>query len=259
MTILIAKHYWKNGENATWEYHPKLDKNIFEYLKENYHNFIKEKKSNIEKDGYYIYLCYTDSKDVYGRDITNIVFFISTKEITYSLCAEKYENLELIIKRNNNHFLVFIFIATVVSLIGYKYLSSDKKDSPESTPICKFAEDWNKLISDNNYSLDSNKSLCIKKLNIWFKPFYQEFNSSKASQYTDPHELLKYAKHAVYIEGNKYSSSPIIFSEEMEENNITESLETITNTKEKNMSSIVNKVLMMNDINIFLKKNKEQQ
>lgn len=33
MKIYIIKHYWKDGEIATWKCHPKVDKILFQYVK----------------------------------------------------------------------------------------------------------------------------------------------------------------------------------------------------------------------------------
>ena len=80
MSIYIAKHYWKNEENSTWERHEKIDKKLFNYLKDNYETFVKERKNHIKIDKKNIYLCYEDTKDIYERSITNITFLFVQKK-----------------------------------------------------------------------------------------------------------------------------------------------------------------------------------
>lgn len=116
MSIYIAKHYWKNNENSTWEYHKKIEKKLFNYLKDNYQLFTKERKTVIKRDKKIIYLCYEDTVDVYNRPITNITFFISNKEQSIELCQEVYQNLEIIEKEKNNK-VAYILIFLVLFII----------------------------------------------------------------------------------------------------------------------------------------------
>ena len=262
MKILIAKHYWKNGENATWEHHLKLDKKIFEYLKENYHNFVKEKPNEIKKDGYFIYLCYEDTKDDHERDITNITFFISKskpKEPS-DLCNQKYENMELKVKSKNhtrNIILVVLAIVTIFS-IGFLVINSVKKASsytqqvvqPKEKDYSRFIDSWNEQVLNKNYRLtrESNRKL-IEQLNGFVKPFYREVNSSLFDNYKQG-DIKKYTQYRL----ENHIDKEIIFKDKMSKGEIKKSLKEITD--ETDMDKIVYKVLKMNEIDIFLKENK---
>lgn len=113
MKVYIAKHYWKNKESATWESHSKIDKEIFKYLKQNYHNFVQNRPLIIRERKHYIYLCYEDSVDIYKRSITNITFFISPSKISEQLCSKDYHDLELSVSNPQVKFLLkglFVFV-----------------------------------------------------------------------------------------------------------------------------------------------------
>jgi len=126
MSIYIAKHYWKNNENSTWEYHKKIEKKLFNYLKDNYQLFTKERKTVIKRDKKIIYLCYEDTVDVYNRPITNITFFISNKEQSIELCQEVYQNLEIIEKEKNNK-VAYILIFLVLFIILFSTFVNEEE------------------------------------------------------------------------------------------------------------------------------------
>lgn len=126
MSIYIAKHYWKNNENSTWEYHKKIEKKLFNYLKDNYQLFTKERKTVIKRDKKIIYLCYEDTVDVYNRPITNITFFISNKEQNIELCQEVYQNLEIIEKEKNNK-VAYILIFLVLFIILFSTFVNEEE------------------------------------------------------------------------------------------------------------------------------------
>jgi len=126
MSIYIAKHYWKNNENSTWEYHKKIEKKLFNYLKDNYQLFTKERKTVIKRDKKIIYLCYEDTVDVYNRPITNITFFISNKEQSIELCQEVYHNLEIIEKEKNNK-VAYILIFLVLFIILFSTFVNEEE------------------------------------------------------------------------------------------------------------------------------------
>lgn len=126
MSIYIAKHYWKNNENSTWEYHKKIEKKLFNYLKDNYQLFTKERKTVIKRDKKIIYLCYEDTIDVYNRPITNITFFISNKEQSIELCQEVYHNLEIIEKEKNNK-VAYILIFLVLFIILFSTFVNEEE------------------------------------------------------------------------------------------------------------------------------------
>jgi hypothetical protein len=253
MKVYIAKHYWKDGENATWECHEKVDKEVFEYLKENYHNFVKDRKSEVEKNGYFIYPCYEDAKDIFGRDITNVTFFVSKEKVKTSLCDKTYENLELKIKtkKNNTSMLVGAIALIAIVFFSMTFLNKSKahnnqtvaRETSEKSKIQNYnslIDNWNQQVQNltkkKKFLLvrDDNQKL-IKQLNSFVKPFY---NTPKT-------ESDKYKK---YLNDN-HSDKNITFQKEMDKAKLKEGLKTITN--ERSMSEIVKKVLMMNDIDIF--------
>ena len=121
MTIYIAKHYWKDGETATWECHPKIDKNLFKYLKENYSILIKDKPKNIQVSKRFIHLCYEETIDTFGRNITNVTFFVMKKQLSIDFCSSVYSNLEITIKESK--IKTFILLGVIfLSLVGiYNY------------------------------------------------------------------------------------------------------------------------------------------
>jgi len=130
MTIYIAKHYWKDGETATWECHPKIDKKLFKYLKENYSLFIKNKPKNLLVYKQFIYLCYEETTDIFGRDITNVTFFVIKKQLSIDFCSSIYSNLEITIKEYK--IKTFILLGVIfLSLVGiYNYFPQT------NTPSC---------------------------------------------------------------------------------------------------------------------------
>jgi len=263
MKVLVAKHYWKNGENATWECHPKLDKKVFEYLKENYHNFVKDRKNKIEKFGYFIYPCYVDAKDDHERDITNITFFVSKSKVNTNLCNQKYNNLELKIKEHKSKKIIMGINIIAFLLIGFLVINLlESKNSSSKEYIVEekvqdyslFIKNWNdqvqKITDEKKFLLtrDNNIKL-IEQLNDFEKPFYEDFNSSSFDEYKQG-DIKKYKK---YLSDNHINNVKV-FKKTMSRDGIEKSLQKIT--KENTKFSIVSKVLMMNDIDIFLKENK---
>jgi len=254
MKILIAKHYWKNGKNATWECHPKLDEKLFEYLKENYHNFVKNRKNKIKKDKYHIYFCYKDAKDDHGRDITNITFFISKSEVLINLCEAQYDNLELKIESKNNKNIIFIGIMAFF-IIGYLGINFSKSEASTNQKIVQLnkskdydslIENWNNQVQNiakDNKTYLLTKDNIIEELNNWMKPFYEDINKLKY------HEINIYRE---YIERFHTDDEKETFKIGMNLKKIKKILYKLTKTEE--ISEIVPIVLNMNDINIFLEK-----
>jgi len=199
MKIYIAKHYWKDNKNATWECHPKLNKKLFEYFKENYHNFVKDRNSKIEKDGYFIYLCYVDAKDDYKRDITNITFFVSQSEVKINLCDKEYKNLEysrgflkdlplrkIILSIGVVFFLIIGYLGLTKLYTIFKTKESSLKKEKVSfyQDYRTFRTNWNEKIDENKtlidkFKLDENNSRLIEQLNDFIKPFPVDNNNSK--------------------------------------------------------------------------------
>ncbi len=138
MKVYVVKHYWKDGENATWESHPKVDKEIFEYLKKNYHNFVKDRPLMIKEDKY-IYFCYEEKKDIYNRNITDITFFVSEYKIDEKLCNKKDSNtleLELATPQESqiNPFLIrsLIGLVAIVGILLFWFYNSNEQKSLEN-------------------------------------------------------------------------------------------------------------------------------
>jgi len=108
-------------------------------------------------------------------------------------------------------------------------------------------DSWNEQVQNNTdekkflLSRDSNEKV-IHQLNEWMKNFY-------VLEATDSVEYNQ------FLESNKLEKL-VTFNTAMSEDEIREKLKTLS--KEKTISSIVKKVLMMNDIE-FWKKNKEQR
>ncbi len=266
MKIYIVKHYWKDGENATWERHPKVDEKIFEYLKKSYHTFVKDRKKMIEKDGYFIYLCYKDSKDVYDRNITNITFFVSKKAIEKDFCNTHVKNLELDItdKTKNIKILAIGAIALlIIGVIGIKIFNGKhaskelhKQRKYESVQnYTSLIDNWNdqvgNIIEDANVqtkyklSRDDNQKL-IAQLNSFLKPFYIGIDE----KILDDMKRKNANKYEEFAKENHLDVN-ITFKTSMSKDEIKKGLKKITG--EKAIHDIVKKVLMMNDKDIFLK------
>ena len=158
MKIYIAKHYWKKGENATWECHEKVDKVLFEYLKENYHKFVKSKPKSIEKNSHFVYLCYEESKDIYGRDITNVTFFISKKSGQIDYCHSAYSNLELNIPQKSKLLPIHIVLLVLGLIMVYFIFFGDKTDD-----INSLTDPHKKEVQHNDINVLSKKKESIVK------------------------------------------------------------------------------------------------
>lgn len=79
--IYKVKHYWQNKENATWIKSKDFDKDIFNELKNQYETIKYTKPKYIELQGRNIILFYKDSKDIFGRDITELSAFLFKEKI----------------------------------------------------------------------------------------------------------------------------------------------------------------------------------
>lgn len=162
MKVYIAKHYWKDGENATWESHVKIDKKIFEYLKKNYHNFVNNRPLMIKEKKRYIYLCYEDNVDIYNRKITNITFFISKNKIDELLCSKVYDNLELTLESNlKNSLLKWFLVMIVVLFFIYNFVfdnkSSDNQITESNNSMLENVVNKNKIKHKNTSETDIKK------------------------------------------------------------------------------------------------------
>jgi len=150
-----------------------------------------------------------------------------------------------------------IWLMTLVILIGLLglaggaiYLNQTNQVVETSTikvqDYSSLLDSWNEQVQNNTdenkflLSRDSNEKV-IHQLNEWMKNFY-------ISEATDSVEYNQ------FLESNKLEKL-VTFNTAMSEDEISEKLKILS--KEKTISSIVKKVLMMNDIE-FWEKNKEQ-
>ena len=156
MKVYIVKHYWKNGENATWESHAKVDKKVFEHLKKNYHNFVKDRPFMIKEGKYYIYFCYEDSVDIYGRKITNVTFFVSEYKVNEQLCSKDYQDLELSLF-NLKFFLKWLLIVIGLIICGKFILDIQKSPTNDNTPPKSRIKSDKKVKIINDINEISNK------------------------------------------------------------------------------------------------------
>ena len=262
MTAYIAKHYWKNGKSATWECHKKIDSSIFDYLKDNYDTFVHKHPAEIEYKKHHIYLCYQTSTDIYDRPITSITFFIVKKKTSFDFCKEKnITSLTLNIpKRNDKKLLYMILSLVAVGIMFFLYKAVQPHNSSSSVMMKQIdytmlIRNWNKQM--RNYS---NTGLLLPKHgnvmlidtlnNIMQDASMPEKNETKWDDYTqrDIREFKQYRKssYAQYKD--------IRFDENMTQRDIKNKLKTVT--REKTMSGIVKKVLLMNDIELWIKNNK---
>jgi len=153
MSIYIAKHYWKDNENSTWEYHQKIEKRLFNYLKDNYHTFVKERKMVINRDKKFIYLCYEDTVDVYNRPITNITFFISNQQQSRTLCQETYQNLEIREQKEKNRIAYIVMILVLLMLLFFTFFNEE--DSKDNRHLTKEILPTNVASKKESIDLDS--------------------------------------------------------------------------------------------------------
>lgn len=141
MKIYIAKHYWKDGKNATWECHKKIDKELFKYLKNNYHNFVTDKPKMIKQGKYVVYLCYKEGTDSYGRSISEVTFFVLNREIEKDFCKMKVKDLKIILFDKREKILL---LSSSFLLVAFLFIMRDTE--------VKIKED-NKTIANNNYTV----------------------------------------------------------------------------------------------------------
>lgn len=267
MNIYMIKHYWKDGENATWECHGKIDKKLFKYVKENYHNFKEERPTMIKEDNSFIYLCYEDTIDFANRPITNMTFFISRKQLDYDFCKEvNNKSLELVITQKANKF--WIVNLGVLLIVGGIYYNSFHETS--STVIShnsiiqkyKYGElvnEWNDQLQHNTdneafmLKRDKNNTAVINQLNLIMKSVRKEQASVKETiqecgERKDDGKVL--GDNCTGVESYPTDMNlSILFTEEMTGDDIEQKLKTTMDVED--MSSMVKKVWMMNDIEVW--------
>jgi hypothetical protein len=167
--VYIVKHYWENGENATWESHAKVDKQVFEYLKKNYHNFVKNRPTMMKESKKYIYLCYENTLDAYDRKITNVTFFVSKYKLDGTPCDKitntDYPNLELSLSsKEKMKFLLKWVSLIVLGLIIVGLLFNLKNKREMNIEIQEKLQDINLSKKDINFTSIIRKEKIINKM-----------------------------------------------------------------------------------------------
>jgi len=216
MDIYIAKHFWKDGENSTWECHEKIDKELFKYLKNNYPFFSKEKPKKIQEGKHFVYLCYKDDIDNYGRNIVNITFFIVKRERSMDFCSKKnIKNLQ--IKLLDFKMIISSILGLILVGIGI-YFTVDRLEKEVEkvsivTIIHQDKRDYSQFISAWNKQLKGkNKFKLLIDENLTF--------INQLNDFTDTD----------------------VFTQELTEDEIIQKLKEIT--KKNNMSDIVEFILI---------------
>ena len=93
-----AKHFWKEGKNATWVKSEKFGIDIFSNLKQQYENIKYSKINYIELESTTTFLFYETKKDFYNRPVTEITALQSAKKIknhqmVYKILSDKIPNV----------------------------------------------------------------------------------------------------------------------------------------------------------------------
>ena len=150
-------------------------------------------------------------------------------------------------KKTKKSIWLMTFIIVLGLLGGAMYLNQENPivSNPSIIKVQDYSsllDSWNEQVQNNTnkkkflLSRDSNEKI-INQLNEWMKNFY-------VLEATDSVEYNQ------FLESNKLEKL-VEFNTEMSEDEIREKLKTLS--KEKTISSIVKKVLMMNDIKFWEK------
>ena len=70
--FFIARHFWKEGRNATWEVSEKFPESLLEHLKSDYTMLENEQPKFIDYPQGTVFLVYNENKDIYKRKIIEI-------------------------------------------------------------------------------------------------------------------------------------------------------------------------------------------
>lgn len=70
--FFIARHFWKEGRNATWEVSKKFPESLLEQLKSDYTMLENEQPKFIDYPQATVFLVYNENKDIYKRKIIEI-------------------------------------------------------------------------------------------------------------------------------------------------------------------------------------------
>ena len=121
MKIYVAKHYWRDKETATWQVSSRFDREIFQYIKNNYSQIIHKKVHCLKMNAKYIYIYYKKKKDIYSRDITEIVAYQCKRKIDIGLDKRDNNSLEFrIFDRDEGYIIAFILILIISSYLIYR-------------------------------------------------------------------------------------------------------------------------------------------
>ncbi len=175
-----VKHYWKDGASSVWEADKNLNKEIFEYLKKNYHSFVEKRPKSLLYKEHTISFKYIDGKDSFGREITDVTFYISNS---------KKVNKNIII-------YLFIFLLIIISIFVIRFVDKnnpkpnnisnqiEKKILDEKDKWSKFRTDWNKCLDNDNsnrlYLVNNSSAHIISTLNK-LNPFNDDVIDSNTS------------------------------------------------------------------------------
>jgi cobalamin biosynthesis Mg chelatase CobN len=173
------------------------------------------------------------------------------KEAKAKEAEEKAKEAEEKAKEAKKSIWLMTSVLVLGLIAGVVYMTTQKQVIEESTSIQiqeynSLLNSWNEQVQNRTakkkflLSRDSNVKV-IEQLNEWMKNFYI-FDVTDSTEYNN------------FLESNKLEKL-VVFNTIMSEDEVREKLKAVS--KEKTMSSIVKKVLMMNDIE-FWQKNKEE-
>ena len=198
MKLLIAKHYWVDGVSAKWEKHSNIDEGIFSYLQSNYADFVQKRPRSIVHNGYYIYMCYEDKYDTYGRKIVPITFYVAKKQIGFNPCSLSTTKMEISV--NNSKDVTFkllgligILLVLVIVFLASKSenVDNEKSEVPathqtesaiqkKSSPVCK-DDDIQKIMHKDSLQY-CFESFIKEKCNTNYIDGYTQWLKSKKSK-----------------------------------------------------------------------------
>ncbi len=112
MRKYIIKHYWKDGEHATWESDKGVDEELLNYLKKNYYRFVEKRDKIFNYQNYIISFEYRDSTDNFNRPITNITFYVRKKILKSQLIT-----------------LSIVLIVIIVGIIFFQQMQENSSDN----------------------------------------------------------------------------------------------------------------------------------
>ena len=79
----IARHYWKDRENASWQIAGQFPSQLLEEIKAEYSSLESEQPEYRQYNGGTVFFVYEEAEDIYGRKIT---------EITAATCGKRLQN-----------------------------------------------------------------------------------------------------------------------------------------------------------------------